>query len=97
MKTPCSPRIWEKLNLFQREMWLDFYHVFSEEYNFHPKHQPNKEQLDVAAHNMACNAIWVMNENFKQLFAENMPKKKKAKMPMEGKKHEKMEKKGKKC
>lgn len=70
MKTPCVPKIWAKLNPFQREMWLDFYRAFSEEYNFHPKHQPNKEQMHVVAHNMACNAIWVMNENFKELFKE---------------------------
>jgi hypothetical protein len=55
--TSCAPNIWKKLSNQQRIYWECFYRVFNEEANMCAG-KWTKEQIEVVAHNMSCQAVW---------------------------------------
>ena len=60
----CSPKIWKKFSEQEKYLWLAFYNNFVWEQNFHVKFQEKKDKdaREVSAHNMACEAIWILKD-----------------------------------
>ncbi len=62
-KSKCSPAIWKKFTLVEKMLWNDFYDVFlSVPELFHAdwSGKSHATQREVTAHNMACQAVWLI-------------------------------------
>lgn len=53
----CAPKIWKKFSVYEKKMWAMFYEAFKQPHNYPNQ---NKKDMDVIAHNHACQAIWEM-------------------------------------
>lgn len=58
----CSSAIWKKFNEDEKAFWQLFYDAFCKMENLPTKIKMTDEQIDVLAHNMACQAVWAMRE-----------------------------------
>lgn len=68
-KSKCSPAIYRKFTPYQQKVWDDLYNTFLFPAHFHSdwESKKNKEQQEVTAHNMACEAVWYMRDNPSEL------------------------------
>lgn len=70
-KSKCSPSIWKKFTLVEKMLWNDFYDTFlSPPELFHADWSGKKHaaQREVTAHNMACQAVWLLQTLPKSAF-----------------------------
>lgn len=59
----CAPAIWKKFSKRERELWTDFYETFMavpETFHADWTEEEQEEQREVTAHNMACQATWLI-------------------------------------
>ncbi len=58
--TKCSPKLWKKLSPAEQALWKEYFSLFSGSFNFPDawSDKSSKEQREVVAHNLACQAVW---------------------------------------
>jgi len=63
-KSPCAPAIWKRFTDFEKKYWTELYESFiwPELYHKDLGGKEFKEQREVTAHNMACQAVWKLQE-----------------------------------
>lgn len=63
-RTKCSPAIWKKFTAIEKKCWTEMYEAFLIPMNFHADWEDKKfkKQQEVTAHNMACDAVWVLQK-----------------------------------
>lgn len=60
----CAPQIWRKYNKTEKKVWKILYKSFNwrDSFSTKSKSKLNKKDIEIAAHNMACQAIWAFRE-----------------------------------
>lgn len=62
----CSPAIWGNFNPEERKLWMKFYESFLISTNFavgwDGKDEEKEFLREVTAHNMACRAVWILQD-----------------------------------
>lgn len=56
----CSPKLWKQFSKLEQKLWTDFYETFlsvPETLHADWSGKKFKEQREVSAHNMACEAV----------------------------------------
>lgn len=68
LSSQCSPTIWKKMSEENKELWSILFDVFFDKSNFPPGWDSNLdcERQSVVAHNLACQAIWLLDSKKKR-------------------------------
>ena len=61
----CSPKIWKKFTAKEKEVWTELHLAFGLPAYFAEGWRCAKDakKREVTAHNMACQAIWTLNDH----------------------------------
>lgn len=63
----CAPAIWRKLNDFEKRAWKVFYEAFRFDALLPAGVKVSKNQMEVVAHNFACQAVWNLHKVFRKV------------------------------